>query len=73
MAKSPKANKEPKTLTFLTMFMQISKINVPVKSECLTKNITIEKALLAPYISIMIVSLDLFKRINKAGTLIIKA
>jgi len=55
------------------MFMQISKINVPVKSEYPTKNITIEKALLAPYISIMIVSLDLFKRINKAGTLIIKA
>jgi len=55
------------------MFMQISKINFPVKSECLTKNITIEKALLAPYISTMIVSLDLFKRINKVGILIIKA
>jgi len=55
------------------MFMQISKINFPVKSECLTKNITIEKALLAPYISIIIVPLDLFKRINKVGILIIKA
>jgi hypothetical protein len=73
MAKSPKANKEPKTLTFLTMFMQISKINVPVKSECPTKNITIEKSWLAPYSSIIIVSLDLFKRINKVGVLIIKA
>jgi len=55
------------------MFMQISKINVPVKSECPTKNITIEKSWLAPYSSIIIVSLDLFKRINKVGVLIIKA
>jgi hypothetical protein len=53
--------------------MQISKINVPVKSERPTKNKTIEKAWLALYVSIIIVSPDLFKRINKVGILIIKA
>jgi hypothetical protein len=52
--------------------MQISKINVPVKSECPTKNKTNEKGWLALYISIILVSLDLFKRINKVGILIIK-
>ena len=29
MAKRPKANKEPKTPTFLTMFMQLSKNKCP--------------------------------------------